>query len=298
MIRRLPVVALLLALSNSSLADKAAKFEPVPGFVKLPGSMQLDACSGVAVNSEGEVFLFHRGKQPIICLSPEGKFLRGWGDEYIHTAHGMRIDKDDNVWVTDVGNHQVLKFSRMGELIMALGKAGQAGDGIDEFDKPTDVAFGPDGEFYVSDGYGNSRVLRFTANGGYLGMWGAPGKGPSQFDTPHAIRLDGGGHIVVGDRENDRIQIFDPAGKLLHIWPGFAPFGLAFDQKGNLFVADGRAHQVLQLDGAGKVVSSWGGEGTAAGQFQLPHMLATDAAGNLYVAEVGGKRIQKLRRVE
>ena len=291
----------VLGLVTTVLPPSSAAAEPIdfrvdPAFVNLPDSVTLGACSGVAVDSKGNVYLFHRGKQPIICLDPNGKFLRSWGDDTIGTAHGLRIDRDDNVWVTDIGNHQVLKFSPAGKLLLALGKAGSAGDGIDEFNKPTDVAFGPQGAIYVSDGYGNNRIVKLTPNGGFLTQWGEAGDGPGQFNLPHSIVVDQNGRVVVGDRENNRVQVFESSGKLVAVWPGFAPFGLAYDRQGHLFVADGRANKVLQIDDHGKVVRSWGQEGAKPGQFQLPHMLAADARGNLYVGEIKGKRFQKLIR--
>ena len=291
--------AILLIASTLSTVDLSAdeiNFEPVIGFFKLPDSITLGACSGVAVSSKGDVYLFHRGKQPVIVVDRHGKYLRSWGDDSVGLAHGLRIDRDDNVWVTDIANHQVLKFSPDGRLLMALGKAGTAGDGNDEFDQPTDIAFGPRGEIYVSDGYGNSRVMVFTPNGGFLTKWGEAGNGPGQFNLPHTIVVDNRGRVVVGDRENDRVQVFDSGGKLLAIWPGFAPFGLAYDNQGNLFVADGRANKVLRLDSDGTVVGSWGEEGANTGQFQLPHMLAADPVGNLFVGEIEGKRFQKFVR--
>ena len=271
-------------------------FKPVPEFIQLPDSITLEACTGVGVNRQGEVFLLHRGKHPVICLDAKGKYLRSWGDNVIAMAHGLRIDADDNVWVTDIENHQVFKFDPEGTILMAWGKAGQAGDAIDEFNKPTDVAFGPQGEVYVSDGYGNNRVVKFTSNGGYLNHWGEAGTGPGQFNTPHSITVDRQGRVVLGDRENDRIQVFDSGGKLLEIWEGFAPFGLAYDSQGHLFVADGRANKVLCLNDHGRVIGSWGSEGAQPGQFQLPHMLATDSQGNIIVAEILGNRFQKLAR--
>ncbi len=282
-------------LSGVVTADKL-DFEPVPEFVKLPEAVSLDACSGIAVNSAGEVYLLHRGTDPVIVLDPRGRFLRSWGGAQIGKPHALRIDRDDHVWITDIGNHQVLKFNGTGKLILALGKSGQAGEGQDEFNKPTDVAFGSRGEIYVSDGYGNNRIVKLTPNGGFLSQWGTAGDGPGMFNVPHTIVVNRQGHIVVGDRENDRVQIFDEVGKLLHIWPGFAPFGLTYDRQGNLFVADGRANKVLQLNDRGKIIGSWGGEGAEPGQFQLPHMLASDAEGNLLVGEIAGKRFQKLKR--
>ena len=281
---------------HSTVAAEPIEFRADAAFVKLPDSIKLGACSGVAVNSEGKVYLLHRGKQPIICLDPDGKFLGSWGDDTIDTAHALRIDGDDNIWVTDIGNHQVLKFSPAGKLLMALGKAGAAGDSIDEFNKPTDVAFGPQGEIYVSDGYGNNRIMKFTPSGGFLTQWGEAGDGRGQFNLPHTAVVDRNGRIVVGDRENNRVQVFESSGKLMAVWPGFAPYSLAYDQQGHLFVADGRANKVLQLDDDGKVVRSWGQEGDKPGEFQLPHMLAADARGNLYVGEIKGERFQKLIR--
>lgn len=291
------VLGLVAAVSpHSTAADEPVDFRPDAAFFQLPESITLGACSGVAVNSQGNIYLFHRGKQPIICLDPRGKFIRSWGDDLIGSAHALRIDGEDNVWVTDIGNHQVMKFSPTGKLLLALGKAGSAGDGIDEFNKPTDVAFGPDGEVYVTDGYGNNRVVKFTPNGGFLMQWGEAGTGPVQFNLPHTVVVDHQGRILVGDRENDRVQVFESSGKLVAVWPGFAPFGLAYDKHGHLFVADGRANKVLQLDDAGKVARSWGQAGDQPGEFQLPHMLAADAAGNLYVGEIQAKRFQKLIR--
>jgi DNA-binding beta-propeller fold protein YncE len=268
-------------------------FKPSTDFVKLPGNMTLGACSAVAANSKGEIFLFHRGEHPIIVLDANGKYLRSWGDDVIERAHGLRIDHDDNVWITDIRSHRVLKFDSTGKLLLALG-TGKRGTDEDQFNKPTDIAFGPHGEVYISDGYGNSRVLQFTPGGRLIRSWGTPGKGRGQFDLPHSILVDRRGRVLVGDRENDRIQVFDSEGTLLDIWQGFAPYGMATDRNGHLYVADGRANKILRLNDSGHVVQRWGGKGTAPGQFNLPHMLCFDNAGNLYVAEVNGKRLQRL----
>jgi len=265
----LPSVVLIVLLYREGVAE-TTDFTPANQFFKLPETITLGACSRVALDSMENIYLFHRGKQPIICVDRNGKFLRSWGDDTIDTAHGLNIDRDDNVFVTDISNHQVFKFSPKGKLLLTLGKTGTAGDGVDEFNKPTDVAFGPQGEIYVSDGYGNSRVMKFTPIGGFLAQWGEPGNGPGQFDLPHTIVTDNKNRVVVGDRENDRIQVFDEHGKLLEIWTGSAPFGLAYDQTRNLFVADGRANKVLQIDAKGKVVGPWGAEGAKPVYFQLP----------------------------
>jgi len=297
MTRRHLIPALAALLLTAGLATAAEPvFKPVPGFLKVPKGLELGACSGVDVDSKGRVYLFHRGKQPILCFDASGKFLRSWGDDLISQAHGLRIDRDDNVWVTDIGHHLVLKFNPGGKLLLALGTTDKPGLGRDQFDKPTDVAFGPKGELYVSDGYGNNRVVKFTARGKFVTTWGKPGNGRGEFNLPHTILVDRKGRVVVGDRENNRVQVFDADGQWLATWTGFAPFGLAQDVKGSILVADGRANQVLSLDTGGKVASRWGGKGTEPGQFDLPHMLAVDRAGNLYVVEITGRRLQKFAR--
>jgi DNA-binding beta-propeller fold protein YncE len=279
------------------LAAEPIRFEPVADFLKLPDGWTLGRCSAVAVSGKGEIYLFHRGKHPILCFDAHGKFLRSWGDDVIGIAHGLRVDRDDNVWVTDIGQHRVFKFDRTGKLLLALGD-GKPGTERDQFNKPTDVAFGPDGEFYVTDGYGNSRVMKFSAKGAFIKSWGTPGKGPGEFDVPHSILIDSRGRVLVGDRENNRIQVFDREGQRLDTWNGFAPYGLALSPTGDVFVADGRAYTVLRLDASGKFQQRWGGKGKSSGEFNLPHMLSFDADGNLFVAEIDGQRLLKLAKKE
>lgn len=276
----------------SALAAEPSALRPVPDFFQMPAGWTLGNCSAVAANKKGEIFVFHRGEHPVLVFDSAGKFLRSWGDGVIEMAHGLRIDRDENVWVTDIAVHRVFKFDPTGKELLALG-TGRPGDGNDEFNKPTDVAFGPDGEFYVTDGYGNSRVVKFSPSGAFIKTWGAAGKGRSQFNLPHAIVMDGEGRLLVGDRENSRIQIFNRDGRWLDAWGGFAPYGMALASDGTLFVADGKANCVVHLDAKGKVKEKWGKKGAAPGEFDLPHMLTFDPAGSLYVAEVNGKRVQK-----
>jgi DNA-binding beta-propeller fold protein YncE len=291
------VMALFLTcVEDTSIAGDRIDFEPAPDFLQLPADVTLGQCSAVDFDSNGRLYLFHRGKRPILVFDREGKFLRSWGDDLIGKAHGLRIDVDDNVWVTDIGHHMVFKFNSTGKLLLALGQTDKPGLGENQFNKPTDIAFGAKGEIYVTDGYGNSRVMKFAANGKFLTSWGKPGKGRGDFDLPHSICIDKQGRVLVGDRENDRVQVFNANGKLLAVWPGFAPYGMELDKDDRLFVADGRASKVFQIDSTGKVQNSWGEKGDKPGQFNLPHMLAADSFGNLYVAEVGGLRLQKLKR--
>jgi DNA-binding beta-propeller fold protein YncE len=172
------------------------------------------------VNPRGEVFVFHRGKHadPLIVFDARGRYLRSWGRGQFDIPHGLRIDPEGNVWTTDVGSHEVMKFTPQGKLLLTLGKKGHPGADRDTFDKPTDLAFTPAGDFYVSDGYGNTRVLKFSKDGKYQFEWGKPGRATGEFNTPHSVALDSRGLVYVSDRENNRIQIFDPKGKFLRQW--------------------------------------------------------------------------------
>jgi DNA-binding beta-propeller fold protein YncE len=268
-------------------------YQPVAGWPQLPPKLKLGPVSAVAADSKDNIYVAHRGPKPILVFDRSGRFLRSWGDEHIKTVHGLRIDPQGNIWVTDIGHHLVMKFNADGKLLLSLGKKGQAGDGAGEYDRPTDVAVAPTGAFYVADGYGNARILKYDRSGKLLKQWGTKGKGEGQFNLPHAICLDSRGRVFVGDRENNRIQIFDADGKYLDQWnESGAPYGL-FLAGERLFVADGVANWVRVLGPDGKTLGRWGQKGTAPGQFQLPHMLCVDSRGDVYVAEVGNKRIQK-----
>ena len=294
---RLPLAALAAALAAGTVrADAPAalpNYRVVAGWAKVPADVKLGPVSAVATDAADRVYVAHRGPKPVLVFDPDGTFLRGWGHESIKTPHGLRIDPAGNVWLTDIGNHLVLKFDPDGKLLLSLGKKGAAGADADHFDRPTDVAVTPAGEFYVTDGYGNARVLRYSRDGKLVAQWGKKGTGPGEFNLPHAVCLDAKGRLYVGDRENERVQVFDADGEFLHQWKeSGAPFGL-FLAGDRLFVADGRADWVKVLNLDGKAIGRFGEPGTGPGQFRLPHMLCVDSTGAVYVAEVNGKRVQK-----
>jgi DNA-binding beta-propeller fold protein YncE len=269
-------------------------YRAVPGWPNLPLDVTLGPVSAVATDASDHVYVFHRGKHPILVFERDGTFVRSWGDDVVKTAHGLRVDSSGNVWVTDIGHHQVLKFDPAGKLLITLGQKDRPGDGPDQFDRPTDIAVAPTGMFYVTDGYGNSRVLKFSKEGRLLRQWGTKGSGDGEFRLPHAVCLDSRGRVYVGDRENDRVQVFDADGKFLSRFTrSGAPFGLFLTDQSRLFVADGRAHWITVLDLEGQVVGRWGEKGTAPDQFQLPHAVCVDSQGAVYVAEVDGRRVQK-----
>ena len=186
----------------------------------MPVGWTFGRVSAVATDSAGNLYAFQRGKtaDPLIVFDSTGKYLRSWGKGMFGTPHGLRIDSADNVWITDSSDHQVMKFTKVGDLLLTLGVKGKAGADEKRFNKPTDIAFAGNGDFYVSDGYGNSRVVKFSRDGKYIAAWGKHRAGPGEFSTPHSVAVDSSGTVYVCDRDNNRIQIFDAAGKFLRQW--------------------------------------------------------------------------------
>jgi len=285
-------VAMLAPSANPP--EGIPRYQVVAGWPRLPDNSKLGPVAAVAADSSDRIYVFHRGKQPILVFDRDGKFVRSWGDGLVKTAHGLRVDRDNNVWITDIGSHLVTKFDPEGKVLLTLGQKDRPGDGPDQFNKPTDVAVAASGEIYVSDGYGNSRVVKFSKEGKYLKEWGKKGTGEGEFNLPHVVFLDTGGRVHVGDRENNRVQIFDPDGKFLGQWKDTgAPFGLFLTPGGRALIADGRANDVKVLDSMGKLLGRWGEKGTGPGQFSGPHWVCADGQGAVYVAETGGSRVQK-----
>ncbi len=186
----------------------------------LPAGWKLGRVSAVATDSAGQVYVFHRGDKadPLIVFDSRGNYLNSWGKGMFGNPHALRIDNEDHLWITDNGTHQVMKFSKEGKLLLILGTRGKPGTDDKTFNKPTDVAFAHFGDFYVSDGYGNSRIVKFSRNGTYLLEWGRRGTTAGEFNTPHAIAVDSQDKVYVSDRENNRIQIFDSNGKFIDQW--------------------------------------------------------------------------------
>ena len=219
-------------------------------------------------------------------------------------AHGLTIDRDGNVWLTDVGLHQVFKFSPDGRVLMTLGEARVAGNDDKHFDKPTDVAVAADGTFFVSDGYGNSRVLHFAADGTLVKAWGTKGAGPGEFDLPHGITIDSAGRVLVADRSNARVQVLDQTGRYLAQWrsPELGrPYALVAARAGRYVVADGGDQPDVPPDRSGVAVTDEDGHalerigrfGNYDGQFRLAHDIAAAADGTVYVVDAWGQRVQK-----
>jgi DNA-binding beta-propeller fold protein YncE len=287
-------VVLTASFADGPSPSSVPTYHAVADWPQASSPIKLGEVSAVATDTSDRVFVFHRREPPVVVFDREGKYLRSWGNGLVKKAHGLRIDHQQNVWITDVGHHLVRKFNHEGTLLMTLGRQGMPGAGPDHFNQPTDIAIASSGEFFVSDGYGNSRVVQFSKDGRYIKEWGTNGQGEGQFNLPHAIVLDEDGRIYVGDRQNDRVQVFDGQGKFLAQWKeGGAPYGLFLTADRRLLVADGRADRVTVLDRNGKVLQRWGDPGAGLGQFAVPHAVCVDSHGDVYVAEIDGERLQK-----
>jgi len=253
-----PVGLAQSTLSNSYRWDR----DWIP---KLPDARQWGSSAGVGVDKGGNIYIAERcggnplgcdGKtiDPIVVFSPDAMFLRSFGGGLFVQPHGLTVDADGNVWVTDVNakdgkGHQVFKFSPEGKVLMRLGTAGVAGEGPNTFSQPSAVAVAPNGDIFVADGHigegSNQRIVKFTKDGTFIKAWGRKGTGPGEFDGPHAIAMDSRGRLFVADRSNNRIQIFDQDGKFLDQWKQFGrPSGIFIDRSDTMFVIDSETKNV------------------------------------------------------
>ena len=281
---------------EAALGDgfKELQYEVDPDWPLLPPGWSFQETPGVAVDARDHVYVFHRGQHPILEFTPDGRMVRSWGDNMFVRAHAIRVDPNGNIWVVDNDAHQVLKMDPAGRVRMVMGRFAQSGEGPDLFNRPTDVAFAEDGSFYVSDGYGNSRVANFAADGTFITAWGTKGDGPGEFDLPHTILVGPDGRVYVGDRENYRVQIFDADGKFLEQWTHLgSPWGLALAGDDSIFIADGHNNRILQVGLDGRVTGQMSSGGKTPGKVDFAHHLAVDSKGNVYVAEIKNWRVQK-----
>jgi peptidylglycine monooxygenase len=251
----------------------------------------LTAIVRIAADSRGRVYAFQRAEPPVVVFEADGSVQGSWAHGRIADAHGIAVSGDGRVWLVDRDAHQILIFSAEGEKVGELGERHRPRLAA-PFNHPTDVAVAPDGEIYVSDGYGNPAVHRFAADGGHLATWGRPGSGPGESTTPHAILVDRRDRVLVADRENNRVQVFDRAGAFLDEWGDFYhPMDLHEDDRGMIFVTDQIPRlSMVSPDGEllGRSRAVWNGA----------HGIAGNAAGDLYLAEMQPKRITRLARID
>jgi DNA-binding beta-propeller fold protein YncE len=278
-------------------------YKPVADVFRLPPGMNFGPCSGVAVNSKGNLFVFNRSAHALMEFNGKGKYLRTLAQGVFTQPHGLRVDAEDNLWATDTGSHIVVKMDPKGRILMVLGIKGRTEEWhpaghLRCFNEPNDLAFGPAGEIYITQGHGKgeSRVLKFDADGNFLKTWGGEGKGPGQFNQPHSIVADAKGALYIADRSNQRIQVFDGDGRFLRetAHPG-TPCGLAFTRdRRHLMLAHGHAGKIIRLDLNGRVLGATGGQGKGPNRYGEAHFLALDRRDDIYVADTLNWRVQKL----
>jgi peptidylamidoglycolate lyase len=300
----------------SPLASAPPSYVKAAEWPRLPAGMEFGDMSGVDIDGNGHVMVIHRGSmedvpeggripEPVVVTlhAETGEVLQTWGSNTFLNPHGLTVDHEENVWITDTGLHQVFKFTRDGKLLLTLGEAEVSGWDEGHFNRPTQVAVLPDGSFYVGDGYGNSRVAKFDKDGKFLFEWGSPGTGPGQFDNPHGVIVDPDGNILVSDRENSRVQIFDQSGKFIREWLGAKATGRVFsasvgpDQSIYLAIRPGGRDPlytgVLKLDRNMNIVAQLGFKDTGDAVFQAAHFAAVGSDGAVYLAETPDRRVSK-----
>jgi DNA-binding beta-propeller fold protein YncE len=281
-------------------------YEAHPDWARLPRGCRFLEVVDVAVDSQDRVYVFSRGEHPLMIFDREGSFLTSWGEGQFKRPHGITLGPRDTLFLADDGGHAIYQFTLEGKLLMTIGTPGKAAEFMSgqPFNQPTKVARDPkSGELFVSDGYGNARVHKYTADGKYLSSWGGPGMGPGEFNLPHSVALDKEGRLFVADRENLRIQIFNREGKFLTMWNNIhRPCGLHIAGEGDQRVYVGElapaypfnqnypniGARISIYDLQGNLLASLGdiqaGEGPH--QFLAPHGLTVDSRGDIYVGEV------------
>jgi sugar lactone lactonase YvrE len=272
---------------------------------ELPASMETASYAGVAINARGNLVILSRGTPTFLEFDKSGGFLRSFGaDGLLRRSHGMHIDKDNNIWVTDVADHLVMKLDSDGNVLMTLGTKGEEGEwdesaGDHLFNQPNDVSLDSMGNIYVAQGHGGAvpRVMKFSPAGQFIAQWGSRGYGPGEFVAAHAIEIDTNNIIHVADRENMRIQRYDTSGNLLREWKFDAMVcALYLHDDGFMYITTGFDGEVAKVDMDGNVIGSMGSPGRGNGQFGEAHALTLDEDGNAYVADVILRRIQKFAK--
>ena len=311
-------VLLALCFSGISLAAQELpkakppqiSYQVVPDFFKIPKGMIMAEAVGVAINSQGHIFLLNRGNHPLLEFTEDGSFVTSYGEgsPVFRIPHSIRFDSEDNLWFDSAGDNLVVKFDRNMRVVQALGR--REGDmawvymthgieraipGPSNFYQPTDTAVGPDGSTYVTDGYGNSRVVKFTREGNLVKYWGDRGTRPGQFNTPHNIVIDSKSNLYVADRQNNRVQVFDTDGNFIQEWRLDGPaWSLCITPGPNQVIFVGSVGRIFKMDLNGKVLGTFGRLGRLPGWFDSIHSLACPDEKTLYLAEEFSFRFDKV----
>jgi DNA-binding beta-propeller fold protein YncE len=283
-------------------------FHVVPDFLKIPPDMIMAEAVGVAINSKGHVFILNRGNHPLLEFTQEGDFVSSFGEgsPLFHIPHSIRFDAQDNLWYVNSGDNLVVKFDSKRRVQQALGRREEPWvyltHGIERaipppasFYQPTDTVVGPDGSTYITDGYGNSRVVKFTKEGNLVKYWGDRGTKPGQFNTPHNIVMDTNSNLYVADRQNSRVQVFDTDGNFKQEWRvGGLAWSLCITPPPNQVIFVGSVGRVYKYDLSGKLLGEFGKLGRLEGWFDSIHALACPDAKTVFLAEEFSYRFDKV----
>jgi sugar lactone lactonase YvrE len=263
----------------------------------LPTGGWFGRVSAVVQVPDGRVVVFHRGPAApdVVIFDPDERALTGWSLDF-GVEHGMRLAPDGHLWFTDAGRHTVVKATVDGEVLLKLGVEDQPGTDERTFDAPTDLAFATDGSVYITDGYGNSRVVHLAPDGSFIRSWGRRGSAPGEFDTPHSVAIAADGRVLVSDRHNHRVQIFDPDGMYITEWTHLgATQCLTFGPDGDLWAMTHRSiDEILSFDSiAGRLIKLDADTGEPQGWLPTPgHMMTESSTGDLWVASLSGTVIR------
>ena len=282
-------------------------YAPVENAVTLPAGVTMGAAAAVAFDARGHLYVLTRGAQAFFEFDPNGQYVRSFGDKMFTRSHGLKIDREGNLWATDVGAHTVVKLNPQGEVLLTIGTRGEAGEwneaaGSRKLNQPNDIAIAANGDVFVVQGHtpgerGDARVLKFDRTGRFLTQWGGKGNGPGQFQVAHGAVIDPQGLLWVMDRENSRIQVFDANGTLVREqkYKGL-PCSVAFGPN-EAYMVNGFTGQLLRLDMSGKVLAVTGRPGKALGEFGEAHFVAVSPKGDVYVADsVNGALVKFVRK--
>lgn len=275
---------------------------------------------GIAVDTKDNVWIYTRTDPTVQVYAPDGHYLFGWRMENTNSiAHFIRIDRQGNVWMADVGLHVVTKSSPDGKLLLRLGTEGVAGEDASHFNKPTDMAIAPNGDIFVADGYGNNRVVHYDARGRFIKAWGKLGTAPGEFSIPHSIACDSKGRLYIADRNNVRVQVFNRRGRLLAVWPNvLVPWGIWISPRDEIWICGSspmpwvtdpkyplaplgcppKDQLFARFDTTGRVRELWTlpkgqDDHEQPGEVNWLHAIAFDSKGNVYLGDIIGKRVQK-----
>jgi DNA-binding beta-propeller fold protein YncE len=288
-----------------TLSSGPFRYKVIDDWAQLPPGWSLNDVGGVAIDRDDRVYVFNRGERPVIIFDRDGKILDSWGEGLFTRPHGAHIGADNLIYLTDDGDHTVRKCTLDGKVLLTIGVPGQPSPPLSlrPFNRCTHTALSPEGDIYVSDGYGNARVHKYSPEGKLVISWGEFGVDPGQFNVPHNICCDAEGWVYVADRESHRVQVFSGTGQYETQWNNLhRPCALCMDDAREPLFYIGELPPLIGINNnypnlgprvtiankQGEILAHLGGvrAGNTPGEFTAPHGMAVDSRGDIYVGEV------------